>query len=1055
MPEFHASYEYEFDPKATNNTAASIYRYALEGGQRILDLGSGPAIVSSYLKSTHGRHVTAVDSDAGRLEVAKTRGVDRTIVGDLGDAAWADRLAGESFDVIILADVLEHLVEPGAVLELIHKRGLLAEGGFLVISIPNASHEGVVAELWGGGFRYRETGLLDSTHIRFFTKETITELLERHGWFVRGLDRTTRTLEQTELSVSGEGIPPEVRAELRQVPESQTYQFILRAEPLDAAREMAQLRERIEAERNERHMEQKDTQRLRNEVQTLSQLLEAQKAGAAQAEELLRQQVVRAREEARTYHRRLTRIYNTRAWKIGWLLYGVVRAFRRPKAAWKRLRKGNLKPILTAETPAEKAARMPQVVVDYELTEADTVRSEYLRALSKTDFETDKRHLAMAVFTSDLSEGRGDLYVAAGLGRYLERLGYEVVYLPRDKWYDVPNGTQIYLALLDDVDLMQVPADLTRIAWIRNRTDDWRNAPSLPLYDAVLCSSERSLAEIDKHYPGPTGILRIGVDAELFEPAPEGAERTGAVTTVNLWGRERQLFKALRRCRLDFPLGIYGQERGLNEDLMPCWKGPASFFALPSLYRQATLVLDDHNHTTQPYGNVNSRVYESLASGSLVVTNAALGLKEIGLDDIPSYTTPAELDGLIHRFLAHPRDATTLARKLQQIVLRDHTFERRALQFDAFLRDLDISAKASDRIVLAFYPSSPGNPYEKMLYASAAKARITAMPVDDLSTLLDSRLGNLGERLVLHVHWTAPVLGPGMTPGEARDLGKKFLRQIEELQKRGAKLVWTVHNVMPHECRFPDEEAAFRQQLADRADLLHVMCERTSEYVSAYYTLPPEKIRVVPHPNYIDVYPNILDQARARAELGLKPDQTVFCFLGGIRPYKGVDRLLDAFGNVAEAKPESRLIVVGPPGRFPEIEAMAERCEADPRIIANFNRVADPDVQLYMNAADVVVLPHRSVLNSGSVMLALSFGRPVIAPAVGCVAELLTPDVSMTFEAEDPAALTAAMMKADELKDQRYRDAAFEKASAYPIPAISEEFSGVIRTLVDGAAGRT
>ncbi|MGH2841785.1 MAG: glycosyltransferase family protein, partial [Solirubrobacteraceae bacterium] len=562
----------------------------------------------------------------------------------------------------------------------------------------------------------------------------------------------------------------------------------------------------------------------------------------------------------------------------GWLLYGVLRALRRPGAAWKRLRKGNLKPILTAETPAEKAARMPQVVAEYELTEADAVRSEYLRALSKTRFETDKRHVAMAVYTQDLSEGRGDLYVAAGLGRYLERIGYEVVYLPRDAWYQVPEGTQIYLALLDDVDLMQVPADLTRIAWIRNRTDDWRSSPSLPLYDAVLCSSERSIAEVSKFYPGPTGILRIGVDAELFEPGPIEAERTGAVTTVNLWGRERQLFRALRRCRLDFPLGIYGQERGLHEDLMPCWKGPASFFSLPSLYRQAALVLDDHNHTTQPYGNVNSRVYESLASGSLVVTNAALGLQENGLGEIPSYTTPAELDALIHRFLSHPRDAANLARKLQQIVLRDHTFEKRARQFDAFVRDLDTRAKDTERIVIAYYPQSPGNPYEKMLYTAAEKAQVTAIPVDDLAKLLDSRLGNLGNRLVLHVHWTAPILGPGMTAGAARDLGKKFLRQVEDLQKRGAKLVWTVHNVMPHECRFPDEEAAFRQQLADRADLIHVMCARTAEYVSAYYTLPPEKIRVVAHPGYVDVYPNIFDQARARAELGLKPDQTVFCF---------------------------------------------------------------------------------------------------------------------------------------------------------------------------------
>lgn len=795
--------------------------------------------------------------------------------------------------------------------------------------------------------------------------------------------------------------------------------------------------------------EREELVRLRTEVKIQAHMLEAQKAGAAQTEHILRQQVERAREEAKTYHRRLNKIYSSRAWKFGWLFFGLLRALRRPGMALKRLRRGNLRPVLTADTPAEKAARMPQAVADYDLTEAAAIRDVYLRALSKTSFETNKRRLAMAIYTLDLSEGRGDVYVAVGLGRYLERLGYEVVYLPRDRWYDVPKGTEIYLGLLDDINLMKVPANLTRIAWIRNRTDDWRDSPSLPLFDAVLCSSERSLTEIRKSYPGPAGVLRIGVDAELFEVGAPAALRTGVVTTVNLWGRERQLFRALRRVRLDFPLGIYGQERGLNEDLLPCWKGPASFFALPSLYRKAAMVLDDHNHTTQPYGNVNSRVYESLASGALVITNAALGLREIGLEDVPEYTTPAELDALIHRFLAKPEEAAAVTAGLQEIVLRDHSFERRAEQFDEFVRDLDRGAKPSDRVVIAYYPQSPGNPYEKMLYSAAEKRGITAIPVDDLSPLVDSRLADLGERLVVHVHWTAPILGPGISPGEARDMGKKFLNHVEELQKHGARLVWTVHNVMPHECRFPDEEAAFRQELADRADLLHVMCERTAEFVSAYYTLPQEKMRVVAHPGYVDVYPNIVDQPRARAELGLKPDHTVFCFLGGIRPYKGVDRLLDAFDRVAQAKPESRLIVVGPPGRFPEIETLADRCEADARIIGNFNRIADADVQIYMNAADVVVLPHRSVLNSGSVMLAFSFARPVIAPAAGCVADLLTPDVSMTFDLDDPNALTQTMLRADELKADRYREAAYKKALAHPIPAISEEFCGVIRELVE------
>ena len=749
---------------------------------------------------------------------------------------------------------------------------------------------------------------------------------------------------------------------------------------------------------------------LRKQLDEATRELEIQRTASARSQELLEQQVRRAQEESATYHRRLAKIYGSPLWKIGWLLFGVVRALRRPLWALDRLRRRRLRLRgLASDTPAAKAARMPKAVADHELSESTAIRDAYLAAVSKTRFETGKRHVAMAVYTNDLFEGRGDVYVAVGLGRYLERTGYEVVYLPRDRWYEIPEGTDLYVALLDDIEPVRLPPGLRRIAWIRNRTDAWKSSPSLALYDAVLCSSERTRDEIAKVYPGPIGILRIGVDPELF--AADGADRSGVVTTVNLWGRERDLFRALLRCRLDFPLAIYGKERGLSEDLMPCWKGPTSFFSLPSLYAQAALVLDDHNHTTQPYGNVNSRIYESLAGGALPITNAALGLHEVGLADVPAYATPEELDGLIHRFLARPDEARTLAARLREVVLRDHSFEQRARAFDDFVRELDGREDRSSGIVIAYYPHSPGNPYQDMLYASAVKQRMIAIPFEDAGALAASRLAEFGRNLVVHVQWTAPILGPGMTPAEARKHGDKFLRTIGSLQSRGARLVWTIHNVLPHECRFPDEEAAFRQKLADQADLVHVMCERTAEFVSAYYTLPADKIHVVPHPAYVDVYPNVIDQAHARAELGLKPEHTVFCFFGGIRPYKRVDALLEAFEAVAGAKPESRLIIVGPPGPFPEVAELVERCDADPRIIGNFNRIPDADIQLYMNAADVIVLPHRAVLNSGSAMLAFSFARPVIAPALGCIGELLTPDVSITFDLEDPQALTKAMMR--------------------------------------------
>ncbi len=118
--------------------------------------------------------------------------------------------------------------------------------------------------------------------------------------------------------------------------------------------------------------------------------------------------------------------------------------------------------------------------------------------------------------------------------------------------------------------------------------------------------SDRSEA-LARVYPGPIGLLPIGVDTELFTRTAAEPDRFGVVSTVNQWGREREVFALLKEKEPDFPLALYGQQRGIAPQLEPYAHGPISFFALPSLYNQARIVLDDFNHTTAPYGNVNSR----------------------------------------------------------------------------------------------------------------------------------------------------------------------------------------------------------------------------------------------------------------------------------------------------------------------------------------------------------------------------------------------------------------------------------------------------------------
>jgi SAM-dependent methyltransferase len=321
------TYEYAFDPTSKNDTAAAVYRFARDGGTRVLDLGSGPAIVSSHLKREDGKDVTCVDNSTERLAAARERGITRLIEADLESAAWSDAIDGESFDVIILADVLEHLREPEVLLRLIRERGLLAEGGRLVVSIPNIAHEAVAAELLSGRFRYREAGLLDATHVHFFTYDSFVNLLGREGYVVTRLHRTTIPLERTEMASLAAELSAEVRELLTTMPEGRTYQFVACAEPAGEALELSRLQGRL------RQAEQ-DRDRVAGDA-------ELQKVRHADEGDRLRDQITTLRAQNRALKGKLERTYASKSWRYGRGLARVGRAVAHPwRTVTSRLRRG-------------------------------------------------------------------------------------------------------------------------------------------------------------------------------------------------------------------------------------------------------------------------------------------------------------------------------------------------------------------------------------------------------------------------------------------------------------------------------------------------------------------------------------------------------------------------------------------------------------------------------------------------------------------------------------------------------------------------------------------
>lgn len=219
---------YEIEPNG--HDAPSLLLRAVGHGQKVLEIGCASGVQSRAMREQDCR-VTGIEIDAEAAEQARAF-CERVIVADLETLDFEVVLAEERFDVITFADVLEHLRHPERVLET--ARRYLRPGGRIIASIPNVVHAGLILEMAKGRFDYRPYGLLDDTHIRFFTLKSITALFHSCGLEIVQLERASRSLERTEFAINRPLAPREldmlnsIRANN---PEYETYQIIVCAHP--------------------------------------------------------------------------------------------------------------------------------------------------------------------------------------------------------------------------------------------------------------------------------------------------------------------------------------------------------------------------------------------------------------------------------------------------------------------------------------------------------------------------------------------------------------------------------------------------------------------------------------------------------------------------------------------------------------------------------------------------------------------------------------------------------------------------------------------------------
>jgi glycosyltransferase involved in cell wall biosynthesis len=348
--------------------------------------------------------------------------------------------------------------------------------------------------------------------------------------------------------------------------------------------------------------------------------------------------------------------------------------------------------------------------------------------------------------------------------------------------------------------------------------------------------------------------------------------------------------------------------------------------------------------------------------------------------------------------------------------------------------------------ILAFHPVTL-NPFQPQLYRRAWDNGLGPVPLHRIEELDElAPLPELGIRTVLHLHWTHGVLARAADEPAARAAVGKFLERLDRFRAAGGKLCWTVHNVLPHDARFAAIEAQLQQAVVDRADVVHIMARDTVEAVSQWFTIPSTTVLHVPLPSYRGVYQDIVSGSEARHSLGIAADEVVYGLFGAIKPYKGLAVLLDAFEAVAdEGVRPRRLLVAGAPDDAPATEAFLARARDHPAVTLHARRIGDNEMQLFLRATDVAVLPYEDVLNSSVLFLVLTFGLPVVAPSEGGIAEEIEPTFGRTFAQGDPGSLAAALLATDELIAPRAHSAtaaaALDVAARHDPDVIGDAFA--------------
>ena len=273
----------------------------------------------------------------------------------------------------------------------------------------------------------------------------------------------------------------------------------------------------------------------------------------------------------------------------------------------------------------------------------------------------------------------------------------------------------------------------------------------------------------------------------------------------------------------------------------------------------------------------------------------------------------------------------------------------------------------------------PDNPYTQLLYKQLADLGVRADQHSPVKLLL-------GTYDIWHLHWPESGLAfSSYWKATHRVLGLAVLIKLAKL--RGVKIVWTTHNLRSHENYHPKLEKWFWNFFTRNIDGFISLSNTSQQMVVSHLShLENKPCTVTYHGHYRAIYQNEISKDKARSLLSINSSSKVLAFVGQIRPYKNALNLIRLFREIEDQ--EAVLLIAGKPNCLETEQSIRDAARGESRILLFLETVPDQSLQIYFNAADMIVIPYTKILNSGSALLSLSFDRPILVPAQGSLVEL-------------------------------------------------------------------